>query len=176
MLANADAFPTIWDEWSRVPLSDSCRVYAEEFIDGTEYCVGVFGHFREPRLIVLPVVEIVFEGRYFDKEVKYNDRYVVRLPQDLDPSLSSQMSQTAEMVHRAFGFVGFSRLDFRVDNGEAYALEVNTHPGLSQASIITNTLPFSSLTMRQAAEDLVRWSMGVTAPVEPAIAKSQPVR
>lgn len=172
ILSDEDELRRIWGLWSRVPQQDCCRTYAEEFIDGPEYCVTVFGHWREARLSILPIVEIVFEGRYFDKSIKFTDAYRVRRAEDLDPASAAEMTDAAESVHRGFGFVGFSRLDFRVASGRPYALEVNTHPGLSPASIVTNTLPHSSLTMEEAVGRLVRWCLAPNAPVEQAIATS----
>ena len=129
--------------------------YVEEFIDGREFCVTVFGR-PETRLVVFPTVEVGFPGPVFDKAAKFANEYSVSLPTELDPSLDEQMQHAALRTHTAMGFSAFSRVDYRIRGAEAFALEVNTHPGLSASSIVTNSLSYAGLSIVDVVDQLVR--------------------
>ncbi len=130
-------------------------VYAEEFVDGREFCVSVLGYPKYD-LRVFPPVEITFPGPVFDKKAKVNDEYRVHLPADVPESASAEMRTAAERIHREFGFTGLSRVDYRLQGERALALEVNTHPGMSASSIVTNSVAFAELSIRDLVNQLVQ--------------------
>ena len=45
-----------------------------------------------------------------------------------------KMQDAALTTHHYLGLEGFSRMDFILTENEVYALEINTHPGLSGTS------------------------------------------
>ena len=159
LIEDEDTFVSTWEQWGRHVEDASVLAFAEEYIDGPEYCVGTFGHWRLPDITILPIAHIEFEGRYFDKEIKFEDKYQVNCGHELTAQQQLHMRRVAVDVHRHLRFVGFSRIDFRIGGDHIYALEVNTHPGLSASSIIPNSLACSDLTMQEAVSLLVEWSI-----------------
>ena len=159
LVEDEEGFVATWNTWALRGDSRGPLAFAEEYIDGPEYCVGVFGHWRLPGVRILPITQIEFEGRFFDKEIKFGDRYRVNCNPELSLEVEAAMREMALAVHRHLHFVGFSRVDFRLHDGRAYALEVNTHPGLGASSIIPNSLSCSDLTMEEAVASLVEWSL-----------------
>ncbi|MCG8480079.1 MAG: hypothetical protein MI724_13355 [Spirochaetales bacterium] len=159
LIEDEDSFVSTWERWGLDVEDPGVMAFAEEYIDGPEYCVGTFGHWRLPDITILPVAEIEFEGRYFDKNIKFEDRYRVNCGHELAAQHQFHMRRVAIDVHRHLRFVGFSRIDFRIRDDRIYALEVNTHPGLGPSSIIPNSLECSDLTMQEAVSLLVEWSI-----------------
>ena len=74
--------------------------FVEEYIDGPEYCVGIFGHWRRTDTTILPTARIEFEGKFFDKDIKFRDKYRVNCVPDLSPQIQADMQSVAVAVHR----------------------------------------------------------------------------
>ncbi|MFH1847384.1 MAG: D-alanine--D-alanine ligase [Candidatus Omnitrophota bacterium] len=115
---------------------DKARVFGgeviiEKFIEGRELTIGVLDN------VPLPVVEIITACGIYDFKAKYEScstRYVV--PADLNEISCKYLQGIGLKAHRALGCRGFSRVDVRMDaDGQAYVLEVNTIPGLTERSL-----------------------------------------
>jgi D-alanine-D-alanine ligase len=115
----------------------------EEYVEGRELYVGVLGN---DRLTRLPVWEMLF-GSMPDKQPaiatrkvkwdrKYQQKYGIttQAAQDLAPAVVSQLDRMSRRIYRALGLSGYARMDFRVTPaGQAYVLEANANPNLSQS-------------------------------------------
>jgi len=131
----------------------------ERYIPGREVTVSVLGD------RVLPVVEIIPEGGFYDYEHKYTagqSRYEcpAKLPSETTECLLSLGLQAC----RALRTRGVARVDFRLDEeGTPFCLEVNTVPGLTETSLV----PKAAAAAGMSYEDLVR-AIVDSAPVEAA--------
>ncbi len=130
------SWPSIWYNWCRKPMTRIFPTYMEEFINGKDYCVGIFG--IEEHIEVFPPIKMKYPGSYFDRTSKYQDTYSIEPAEELNPEITEKIMLFSGKTHREMGLSGFSRLDFRIDEERYYALEINTHPGLSEYSIIPN--------------------------------------
>jgi D-alanine-D-alanine ligase len=137
-------------------LGDLTPYLFEEFIEGTEYSVGVFATHSSPKTIVLPIARIDHEGDYFDAQIKFNDTYRVVFPTDIPRIPAEGMRQAAIRIHETIGFSGFSRCDFIVRGDDFFALEVNTHPGMSAYSIVPNMVKQAQLSLGDFFEQMIR--------------------
>ncbi|HEU5339195.1 MAG TPA: D-alanine--D-alanine ligase [Sulfuricaulis sp.] len=108
------------------------QVIAERFIDGAEITCGVLGD------QALPLIKIETDREFYDYEAKYlldTTRYLCPcgLPADQERSIQA-------LALRAFavlGCGGWGRVDFMCDKqGQAYVLEVNTVPGMTDHSLV----------------------------------------
>jgi D-alanine-D-alanine ligase len=112
----------------------------EEFIEGRELYVGVFGN---ERLTRLPVWEMVFGSmpdslaaiatRKVKWDKKYQGKYGIttRAAEDLPPQVITQLDKLSRRIYRALGLTGYARMDFRVSaEGQVYVLEANANPNL----------------------------------------------
>jgi len=110
-------------------------VLVEQFITGTEITVPILGN---DELEILPIVEIVPRGGFYDYEAKYTagatDEIVpARIPDDV----AAGARRIAKLCHRTLGCRGMSRTDMIVTpGGEVYTLEVNTIPGMTPTSLL----------------------------------------
>jgi D-alanine-D-alanine ligase len=116
---------------------------AEQYIEGRELYVGVFGN---DRLRVLPVWELTFgnmaEGawRIATEKVKHDPNYQERRgilhgpAKDLAPELSARIQRTAKRIYRTLELDGYARIDFRLSaDGVLYFLEANPNPEIAES-------------------------------------------
>lgn len=109
--------------------------FVEELIEGREVTAGVLSY--DGDLKALPLVELeVREERFFNYKAKYTPgetEFIV--PSGLVGKKASEVKKQALRAHEEFGCSGYSRVDFMVgEEGEIYALEVNTLPGMTELS------------------------------------------
>lgn len=107
-------------------------VLLEEYIAGMEVTAGIIGD------KTLPLIEIVPGEGFYDFKTKTTAGmadYIV--PARLSSRVTKDIHDTALRAHRALGCCYVSRVDFRVDPaGQAYVLEVNTIPGMTDTSLL----------------------------------------
>ncbi len=121
-------------------------VLVEENLAGAEYSVPVLDG------EVLPAVQIIPDGEFYDYHAKYisdNTQYVV-------PALNAdRQAEVAKLVKQAYDVVGcrgWSRIDVMEDSeGHFRLVEVNTSPGMTSHSIF----PKSAATVGYSFERLV---------------------
>jgi D-alanine-D-alanine ligase len=122
-------------------------VLAEQFIEGGEYTAAILGD--QP----LPLIRLETPRTFYDYEAKYlldSTRYICPcgLPEDKERELQEQ----ALKAFRAVGCRGWGRADLLLDhNGDAYFLEINTSPGMTDHSLV----PMAARQAGLSFEDLV---------------------
>ncbi len=124
------------------------EVIIESFLSGVEVSVGVVN--IDGGIQVLGITEIVSENDFFDYEAKYLGKSQEITPARISDEQAEQVSDLALKVYKILNMRGLSRTDFIFHEGKPYFLEINTNPGLSEASI----LPQQSLEKGVALETL----------------------
>ena len=117
-------------------------VIAEEYIEGRELYVGIFG---DDRLTVLPIWELLFENmpenvpRIATRRVKWDAKYqekhgISSAPaKGISPELRSKIESICKRAYRALGISGYARMDLRLKaNGEVYVIEANPNPEIAK--------------------------------------------
>jgi len=112
------------------------RIIIEEFLNGREIDCGVFKNKNE--LIVLPLTEIITDNEFFDYEAKYTSGKAdeVTPPQNLNDQHELDIKAVSAMLYNKIGCDGIVRFDYILTKEKLYFIEVNSVPGLSQASIV----------------------------------------
>ena len=112
----------------------------ERFIEGRELTVGV--REQEGELSALPCSEVrLAPGRTFDFEGKYLGHGSEEItPAQVTPATAAAAQQVAREAHEATGCRGYSRTDVILSSDGPVFLEINTLPGLTQASFIPQQL------------------------------------
>jgi len=115
-----------------------CKLLVEKFVPGRELTVGVLGD------QVLPILEIIPKGGFYDFNTKYpflnpqagaSAQHVC--PAKIDNALTKRIQELALRAFRALGLVVYGRVDVLLsDSGEPFVLEVNTIPGMTEASLL----------------------------------------
>jgi D-alanine-D-alanine ligase len=115
---------------------------AEEYIDGREIYVGVFG---DGRLRALPVWELQLTKLppgalpIATERVKFNPAYQERTgittgpAADLTPTQQARIQTMAKRICRTLDMDGYARIDFRLGkDGTPYFIEANPNPEIAE--------------------------------------------
>lgn len=131
----------------------------ERFVDGTEIAVTVLDTGSGPR--ALAAVEIVPDGGRYDYDARYNAGVTeFFVPARLPEQVLRRCGEIAVAVHGALGLRDLSRTDLIVDRaGTPWFLEVNVSPGLTETSLVPQSLRSSGLDAGLVYRDLVAGSV-----------------
>ena len=114
------------------------KLLIEKFVSGRELTIGILGD------QALPILEIIPKGGFYD----FNNKYPFLNPQagggaehvcpaKIDPNKTKQVQKQALHAFRALGLVVYGRVDVLLpDSGNPSVLEVNTIPGMTEASLL----------------------------------------
>jgi D-alanine-D-alanine ligase len=114
------------------------ELLVEEFIPGRELTIGILGD------QALPILEIIPKGGFYDFTNKYpflnpqaggGAEHVC--PAKIEKTLTGKIQDLALRAYRSIGLRVYSRVDVLLpENAEPTVLEVNTIPGMTEASLL----------------------------------------
>jgi D-alanine-D-alanine ligase len=139
----------------------------EEFVSGRELTIGILGD------QALPIIEIVPKGGFYD----FNNKYPFLNPQagggaehvcpaNIDAAKTKEIQELALRAFQAADLQVYGRVDVMLsDAGEAFVLEINTIPGMTEASLLPEAaaaagIGYVDLCARIIALSRVRQSAG----------------
>jgi D-alanine-D-alanine ligase len=131
-------------------------IIVEEYIPGKELMVAVLDD------KAIGVIEVQpFKRRFYDYDSKYKEGFTKHImPAKLDKKVEKHLLEMAEKAHKAFGCKTISRIDFRYNPKQSkdgvYALEINTHPGMTALSIHPEICAYYGITLDDILERLVK--------------------
>ena len=109
-----------------------CSVFAEPWITGAEYTVGIL------QGQALPSIRIETPRGFYDYEAKYlrdDTRYLC--PSGLSSQAEDHLAKLALASYQTCGAEGWGRADFMMDRtGRPLLLEINTVPGMTDHSLV----------------------------------------
>ncbi|TDQ57989.1 D-alanine--D-alanine ligase [Mesocricetibacter intestinalis] len=122
-------------------------VLIEEWLDGIELTVPVLDN------QVLPAIQIIPEGEFYDYQAKYiSDNTQYLCPAPLSEAKEAELRKLVKRAYDAVGCRGWSRIDVMTDSeGNFRLVEVNTTPGMTSHSLF----PKSASQVGYIFEDLV---------------------
>jgi len=111
------------------------EILIEEFIKGREITCGIFKY--KGKITPLPVTEIISKKEWFDFESKYDPSLADEIvPAQIPEDVFKNCQATSLNLYKQLNCKGIVRFDYIYNNSEMYFLEVNTVPGLTEASIV----------------------------------------
>lgn len=135
------------------------ELLAEEFIKGREITCGVMRY--NNKLLLLPVTEIISKKEYFDYEAKYTPNMSDEIvPAQIPVEVYNECQETSGMLYEKLNCKGVVRFDYIFNDSGLYFLEVNTVPGLTEASIVPKMAKTYGLTLQQLFSMLVEEALG----------------
>jgi D-alanine-D-alanine ligase len=124
------------------------QLLVENFIAGRELTVGILGD------QALPILEIIPKGGFYDFTNKYpflnpqaggGAEHVC--PAEIPEGQTRAIQELALRAHRSLGLQVYSRVDVLLpENGAATVLEVNTIPGMTEASLLPEAAAAAGVT------------------------------
>ncbi len=111
------------------------EVLVEEFIDGREITCGVFDF--KGQMNVFPITEIISHKEFFDYEAKYTAGVADEItPADIAQEVEIDCKAISANLYKVLNCRGVVRFDYIFNEEGVYFLEVNSVPGMSEASIV----------------------------------------
>jgi D-alanine-D-alanine ligase len=137
------------------------EVMIERYIAGRELTVGILDD------APLAVGEIIPKtGPIFDYAAKYQIGGAEEIfPAPITPEQTARAQDLALRVHRALKLESYSRVDFRMDaDGELWALEVNTLPGLTSGSLLPRAAAAVGISFPELCERICKGALAKKKP------------
>ncbi len=129
--------PSQWKDALALAHRYDPEAMVEGYIAGHEATVSILG-MADGGTIVLPAVEIIAPGGFYDFSAKYQKGKTQYLcPAPLPPKVLRSISELALRTYAVLGCEGAARVDFRITpRGKPYVLEINTVPGMTETSLL----------------------------------------
>ena len=129
------------------------EILIESYLKGTEVSVGVITYKGET--IVLPITEIIPEKDFFDYEAKYLGKSQEITPARISEELREKVNTVALRIYKLLQMKGFSRSEFIIVDNIPHLLEMNTTPGLSEASILPQQARAAGISLSELFENAI---------------------
>jgi D-alanine-D-alanine ligase len=116
----------------QVAMACGCEVYAEAWVHGKEYTVGIL------QGVALPVIHVTTPSGFYDYEAKYlSNTTQYHCPCGLSEDEESTLQTLALKSSHVLNVEGWARVDVFIDNqGHAQLIEINTVPGMTDHSLV----------------------------------------
>lgn len=141
-------------------------VLVEEYIEGRELYVGVYGNERIKRLPVwelgfgsMPDGQAPIATRKVKWDTKYRERYGISSSpaRELPAGVEAQLDRLSRRAFRALGLSGYARMDFRLRaDGTVFALEANANPHLAEEEDFARSAAAAGRVYSRLLDDIVR--------------------
>jgi D-alanine-D-alanine ligase len=108
-------------------------VFAESFVTGDEYTVGVLQDRGLPSIRIQPATEFYdYQAKYFRNDTQYH------CPSGLDAEAEGELQAAALAAFQVTDCAGWGRVDFMRDRvtSQFYFIEINTTPGMTDHSLV----------------------------------------
>ena len=137
---------------------DHKKLLFEKYIAGRELTVSVIEKNKDS--IPIDVTEIVHQNDFFDYDSKYvkgNAKHI--LPAKIPQNIYDNCKNLAKIAHDNIGCRAISRSDFILDNNKIYYLEINTHPGLTELSLLPEQLKYHNYSFDELILNIIKCSL-----------------
>lgn len=130
---------------------ESDKLLIQEFIDGPEIQVAIYGNGKSDS------IEIVPKNKFYDYESKYFDNGATQhiIPPRLDNKKIDEVNELGLKAHKILKCKGISRSDFILDKetGNFFILEINTQPGMTPTSLVPEIAKYHGISF----DSLIDW-------------------
>ncbi|OTE96103.1 D-alanine--D-alanine ligase [Crenothrix sp. D3] len=133
-----------------------CDVYAEAWVTGKEYTVGVLNG------VALPVIRLETPNAFYDYEAKYQATTTqYHCPCGLPEEQEQLLQQLAVTACEVIGVKGWARVDVFIDDaGQTQLIEVNTVPGMTDHSLVPMAAKQAGISFEALVWKILETSLG----------------
>lgn len=133
--------------------SEGDTVLVEQGIEGRELTCAVYKGAEGVK--ALPVIEIVTDNEYFDYDAKYNGRSEEVCPAKISEEERQTVQRTTERIYENMGCSGVVRMDYILSGKDLYFLEINTIPGMTNASLVPKMVRAAGMQVTEFLSDII---------------------
>lgn len=131
------------------------EVIIERGLIGTEVTSGVYKDL-EGNIKALPITEIATENDFFDYEAKYEGKSQEITPARLDHDVTKLIQETSKSIYEKMNLNGVVRIDYIIEKSIPFVIEINTTPGMSNASIIPQQAKAADILLSEILEASIK--------------------
>jgi len=132
------------------------QVLVEEFVSGREFSIGVYH--AQGKTTVLPATEIVSSKEFFDFEAKYSPGVTEEItPGRMSEEEVNRVNRIIAQVYQKLNCKGAVRVDYFLehDTGKFYFIEINTVPGQTETSLISQQVRAIGMDVKDFYTELI---------------------
>ncbi len=127
------------------------KVLIEDFIDGKEITVSILNGKVLPHIYIRP------KNGFYDYESKYTKGMTEYLFETgLTERQIEKINFTALKIYEIFSCEGAARVDFIFDGQNAWVLEINTLPGMTETSLLPKAANKAGISFLELVEELLK--------------------
>ncbi|MCL2807848.1 MAG: D-alanine--D-alanine ligase [Coriobacteriia bacterium] len=129
-------------------------ILVERYVSGKEITISVLGN---TELSMLPAIEIVPKGEFYDFESKYSQEGSQHIiPARITEKALAEANQAALLAHEGLNCYGVSRTDMIVDDKDVvWVIETNTVPGMTGTSLLPHAAEYKGISNKELYELLI---------------------
>lgn len=132
------------------------EVMIEKFLKGDEITVPVLDGQVLPTLMIKPQ-----KGGFFDFTSKYEEGGAIEEIIDLPEALKNEVNELAKGSYEALKCSVYARVDFILNDGKPYLLELNTLPGMTKTSLFPKSAKGIGLSYKDLISRIIDISLKV---------------
>jgi len=133
---------------------ESDEVIVEALIEGTEVTNGIYK--TKKKTVVLPITEVVTDNDFFDYEAKYIQGKADEItPARIPDELTQRIKTLTSAIYDILGCKGLIRIDYIIQEGDIFLLEINTVPGMTATSFIPQQIAAEGIEIADVFTDII---------------------
>lgn len=130
------------------------EIIVEQFIDGTEITCGVVKF--QGKAKALAITEIVSDSDFFDFNAKYLDHNTQEItPARIPKEKYDECLKLSEFIYEILLCKGMIRIDYILSSNKLFMIEVNTIPGLTDASLLPQHAEYAGITTTEMITEII---------------------
>lgn len=134
-------------------LEHGSQAIIESFMSGREVTNGIYK--GKEGVKVLPITEIVTKNSFFDFDAKYKGESEEITPADLPLEMEQKVKAETKRIYEILDLDGVCRADYIIQGEEPYLIEINTVPGMSDASLIPQMAAYEGVELKQMLTEII---------------------
>ncbi|MBY7113812.1 MULTISPECIES: D-alanine--D-alanine ligase [Bacillus] len=131
------------------------EVVIEKYIKGDEITCSIFDGKQ------LPIISIRHAAEFFDYNAKYDDVSTIEEVIELPRELKERVNEASLACYKALKCSVYARVDMMVKDGTPYVMEINTLPGMTQASLLPKSADAAGIHYSKLLDMIIETSLRV---------------
>ncbi|KMP27107.1 D-alanine--D-alanine ligase [Bacillus sp. GX] len=131
------------------------EVVIEKYIKGDEITCSIFDGKQ------LPIISIRHAAEFFDYNAKYDDTSTIEEVIELPAELKERVNKASLACYKVLKCSVYARVDMMVKDGIPYVMEINTLPGMTQASLLPKSAAAAGIEYSKLLDMIIETSLRV---------------